>query len=126
MSTDNKNFSISLPANVDLSAKQYTVVELNTSGKLIAATAITNIPVGILQNKPDAADKPGHIVPVGAGGVSKIVLGATLTPGVLVGISAAGKAVADASTNFTLGILLQGGDLNDVGSVLLGPLTAKA
>lgn len=125
MATDNKSLEISLPVNADLSASQYKVVELNTSGKLIDITAITRIPIGILQNKPDTANKPGAVMPLG-GGVSKIRLGATLTAGALVGVSAAGKAVADATTNYTLGILLEGGDDDDIGSVLLTPLTAKA
>lgn len=63
---------------------------------------------------------------MGSGGVSQIVLGATLAPGVLSGTSTAGKAVADASTNYTLGLLLSGGDLDDLGRILLAPMTEKA
>ena len=126
MATDNKNFEVSFPAGADLSAKQYTVVKLNSSGKIVVVSAITDIPIGILQNKPDADGKPADIVPIGSGGISKIVLGATVATGILIGTSTAGKAIADATTNFNLGILTEGGALNDVGSILLTSLTATA
>ncbi len=126
MSTDNKNFEITLEAGADLSLKQFTVVKLNSSKQLVVVTAITDIPFGILQNKPDAQGKPAAVVPIGSGGVSKIVLGATVATGILIGMSTAGKAVADATTNFNLGILIDSGVLDDIGSILLTSLTAKA
>lgn len=126
MSTDNRLLDISEPAGADLSSSQYKGVQMNTSGKIIDFTAITEFPIGILQNEPDAAEKPAHIAPMGSGGLSKIRLGATLTPGVLVGLASDGRAVADASSNFTLGLLTKGGDADDIGTVLLNSYTAKA
>ena len=126
MAKDNKNFEVSFPAGADLSALQFRVIKLDSSKEIVIVTAITDIPFGILQNKPDAQGKPAAIVPIGSGGISKIVLGATLATGVLVGTSTAGKAVADATTNFNLGILIDSGVLDDIGSVLLTSLTAKA
>lgn len=126
MTTDNRFNDISEPAGADLSSSQFKVVQMDTSGKIIDMTAITEFPIGILQNEPDAADKPAHITPMNSGGLSKIRLGATLTPGVLVGSGTDGRAVADATTNFTLGLLTKGGDADDIGTVLLGSYTAKA
>lgn len=126
MATDNKAFVVTEEAGADLSALQYRAVKMNTSGKIVVIAAITDIPYGILQNKPDASGKPAEICPISSGGISKIVLGETLTPGVRVGTSTVGKAEADATTNFNLGVLREGGDLDDVGSILLGSLTATA
>ena len=126
MATQNQLLSLSFPASADLSSDRYKVCKLNSSGEVVLVTAITDIPLGILQNKPDAQGKPAHILPISAGGVSKIALGATLAKGVLAGTSAAGLAVADATTNYTLGIITVSGENGDVGSILLGSMTAKA
>lgn len=127
MTTDNRFNDLSEPAGADLSSSQFKVVQMNTSGKIIDMTAITEIPIGILQNEfVDAAGKPAHFTPMNSGGLSKIRLGATLTPGVLVGSAADGRAVPDATTNFTLGLLTKGGVADDIGTVLLGSFTAKA
>ena len=125
MATENKLFTISLPAGADLSALQYRAVKLNSSGNVVVIAAITDIIIGILQNKP-ASGEPAEIAPISAGGVSKLILGETLAIGVKVGPSTVGKAEADVVTNHTIGILLEGGDLDDVGSVLLGATTVKA
>lgn len=124
MAKDNKNFEVSFPAAADLSLKQFTYVLIDSAGEIAAVTGITDIIFGILQNKPDAQGKPASVVPMGSGGISKIVLGATVAIGIRVGTSTAGKAVADASTNFNGGILTEGGVLDDIGSVLLSSSTA--
>jgi hypothetical protein len=56
MSTDNPGIDISLPAADDLSTKQYYAVKVDSSGN--AAVAGAGQPaIGVLQNKPDAADQ---------------------------------------------------------------------
>ncbi len=125
MSTDNKLFSISVEAGADLSSSQYKCIQLNSSKKAVDVTAITNIPLGILQNDPVTA-QPAHVTPISAGGISLIRLGATLSAGDLIGTGTDGRAVADASTNYNLGILMEGGDADDIVPVLLGSLTATA
>jgi len=113
---------ISIPAGADLSSSTEKVVQLNSSGNVIDMAAITNIPIGILKNAP-VTGEPAEIA---ISGVSRIWLGATLTPGALVGSSAAGKAVADASTNYNVGVLLKGGADGEIGEVILGSKTATA
>jgi len=122
MSTDNRSLTISAPAAADLTGKKYYAVKLNAQGEVALASAITDIVIGILQNEPSAQ---GLEASVCVSGVSKVVLGATVATGALVGVSAAGKAVADASTNFTLGPLMSGGVSGDVASVLLNRMTVK-
>ena len=52
-------------------------------------------------------------------GQSKVVLGATLTPGTKVMGSAAGKAVAATTGLISIGSIVEGGLLDEIGSVLL-------
>jgi len=119
---DARTLTISLPANGDLSTKQYHVVKINSSGEALVCTTIVDIALGILQNKPDAAGLPALIA---VSGISNVKLGGTLAVGDLVGVDGSGKAVADAATNFTLGPLFKGGVDDGEGEVLLNRMTVK-
>lgn len=121
MSTDNRILTVSYVAGADLSALQYQAVKMNTSGQIVPVTAITDLVFGILQNAPES----GQVASVAVEGISNVVLGGTLNAGVAVGSGATGKAVADASTNYTLGILTEGGADTEIGSVLLNRATVK-
>lgn len=123
MAYDNKTLTLPFKAGADLSAKQFYSVYLDSNEKIQLVDAITRPAIGILQNKPDADGKEAEVC---VQGVSKVVLGGTLAVGALVGPAATGKAVADASTNYTLGMLLKGGADTELGSVLLRNYTAKA
>lgn len=100
---------ITLAAAADISAKQFMFVKIDTAGKAAAITATTDVPIGVLQNKPTAAGQTAEIVVVG---VTKIVAGGTVTPGTdLLGPDNAGKAVVrtvTASTNWVAGRPLGG------------------
>lgn len=74
----------------DLSAKQFLFMELG-SGTVDACNAITDVSVGVLQNKPDAAGKMAEVCMLGG---TKVVAGAAITAGALIGTTTAGKAVA--------------------------------
>jgi len=113
---------ISIPAGADLSSSTEKFVQLNSSGLVIDVSAITNNVLGVLKNAPVT----GEAAEIALNGVSRIWLGATLTPGALVGTSAAGKAVADASTNQNQGILLKGGADGEIGELIMGSRTATA
>ena len=64
-------------AAADLSAKQYHFVVLASATTVNVATAITNAPIGILQNDPES----GEQAVVRISGVSKVVAdGHILTP----------------------------------------------
>jgi len=130
MATENKVLDVSWPAAEDLSSDQYRIVVLDaTTKKVRRPDAITDIPFGVLQNAP-AADEAAAVRPIGCGGISKIVLGATLGTGAIVAVeyadaADAGKAQAAVSTQYPAGVLLEGGDEDDLGTCLLTPLTVK-
>lgn len=112
---------ISLPAGVDLSASQYYIVGVNSSGQVVLAGAGA-MAIGVLQNKP----KLGESAQVRTLGESKVVAGAAINPGQLVAADATGKAkvAVAASTNTS-----DAGVAQDplVGSHVLGlALTAAA
>ncbi len=131
MATENKVVDLSFEANEDLTSDQYRIVVLDATAKKVRRPdAITDVPLGVLQNAPDEGEE-ATVRPVGCGGVSKIVLGGTLAVNAIVaceyvGASDAGKAQAAASTQYPVGQLLEGGDEDDLGSVLLAPMTVVA
>ena len=102
----NYSVKVTLVAAADLSALQYTFVKLNSSGQVAAAAAATDVPIGVLQNAPTAGQEAEVLV---VGG-TKIVAGAAIGEGVLVGTSSAGKAVAltpgTDTTKYVAGTLL--------------------
>jgi len=131
MATENKVLDLPLVADEDLSNDQYRYVVIDTtSGKVRRPNAATDIACGILQNAP-AADEAATVRPLGCGGVSKVQLGATLTAGAIVqaeyvSASDAGKAIAAVATGYPAGLLITGGAEDELGSVLLTPITVKA
>ena len=102
----NYSVKVTLVAAADLSAKQYTFVKLDASGQVAAAAAATDIPIGVLQNAPTAGQEAEVLV---VGG-TKVVAGAAIGEGALVGTSATGNAVAlvagTDTTKYVVGTLL--------------------
>ncbi len=110
--------SISREASADLSAKQYHFMTINASGLLAAAGAGVSID-GILQDKPDAANRAGQL---GVRGRSKIVVGAAVTAGDDLTPDAAGKAVTAATGDVIAGTALEDGAASgNIVSILLNP-----
>lgn len=99
--------SISLVAASDLSASQYKFVKLDTAGLAAAVAAATDVPVGVLQNKPTA----GQTAAVMVYGVTKVQGDADLARGNLIGTSADGQADAKTpgtdTTEYVRGIVLE-------------------
>jgi len=81
--------SISRTASGDLSSSQYHAMVVNASGQLAAASA-TGAMDGLLQNKPDAA---GDAATLGIDGVSKAVVGASVTAGDDLAVGSGGKLI---------------------------------
>jgi hypothetical protein len=102
----NYSVKVTLVAAADLSTKQYTFVKLDSSGLAAAAAAATDIPIGVLQNAPTAGQEAEVLI---VGG-TKIVAGAAIGEGALVGTSSTGKAVAlvagTDTTKYVVGTLL--------------------
>lgn len=82
---------VSFQAAADLSAQQFRFVKLDANGQIAAITAVTDIPIGVLQDKPGAAGRAGCVM---LNGISKIVGGANLAKADQVGPDAQGRAVA--------------------------------
>lgn len=105
-----------MKAGADLSAKQYFAVEISADFTVVLGTASDVALCGILQNKPTS----GHACKVRHDGISKAVLGAdSITAGMKLTSDAAGKLVEAATKERYLCICLEGGDTDDVVSVLM-------
>ena len=79
---------VTLVAGADLSAKQYNFVKLNSSGQAIAIAAITDIPVGVLQNAPTSGQEAEVLI----SGGTKLVAGEAITLPAFLSVTSAGKA----------------------------------
>ena len=97
---------LSLVAGADLSGKQYYFVKLNASGEAVVCDAVTDRPVGVLQNKPIA----GRTAEITVIGVTKVSSDAGITAGAAIGTSVDGQAVTKTigtdTTNFVVGQML--------------------
>lgn len=118
---------ITIEAGADLSAAQHKFVKLS-SGQVVVCDGLTDIPLGVLQNAPDAQGKPAI---VRLSGVSKVSADADLTQGALIGTSADGQAAAKTpgsdTTNYVCGVLLDDpGAAGELCSVLLSGVPVRA
>lgn len=108
MAFESNQVNISLPAAADLSAHQYKFVKLNSSGQVAAMAAATDIPVGVLQNKPNAANDMATVCVLG---ITKIQGDADLSKGAQIGTSADGQADAKVAgtdtTEYAVGQVLE-------------------
>lgn len=110
---------VSLPTDADLSALQYCYVKTDaTDGKVVACGANEKM-LGILQNKPNGATNDDVAI-VRLGGVSKLKINETVTPGkFLTSTSASLGEVCDAAGEEYGAIALCDGVQNDLISVLI-------
>lgn len=83
-------FKITLNAGADLSTKQYRFVKLDASGNAVVCAAVTDKPVGVLQNNPTSG-QAAEIVVIG---LTKVSTDAALAIGDLVGTASDGQAAA--------------------------------
>ena len=85
-------------AAADLSANQYCFVKLDTNGRVAAIAANTDVPYGVLQNKPNALGKAAEVVIIG---ITKILVdtGVTADEGSLIGPGVAGTVKGAARIN---------------------------
>jgi hypothetical protein len=78
----------SFVAGADLTANQWQAVKLDTTGAVVAVAAVTDIPVGVLQNAPKAGQSAEVLV---IGGTKFKASAAIALPAVL-GVDATGRA----------------------------------
>ena len=99
---------ITLEAAADLSSAQFKFVKLDANGKVVAIAAATDVPIGVLQNKPTS----GQAAELMVDGVTKLQADAALTPGTAIGTSADGQADAKVAgtdiTEYAVGVVLEG------------------
>ena len=124
MAIEERLEQISVEAGADLSASAnlFKAVKLDTDGKAVLCSAITDIPIGILQDLSTA----GHAVPVAVGGIVKAKAGATIAAGAPVATKADGTLQTAATTQYVIGTARWGGVSGDVISVHLQPAVLKA
>jgi hypothetical protein len=77
-----------MSASADLSTKQFHFVKMSGNGTVDVCSAITDKPIGVLQNNPTS----GQAAIVGISGTSKVVANATLAAGDVIGTSADAQA----------------------------------
>ena len=113
---------VSRLAAQDLSAStvQNTIVALDSDGKVWLADAVTYQSFGVMI-EGDVTNQP---VSIQVSGIARVVLGATLAVNANVGAEAStGKAIAIATTAWSIGHLIEGGSEDDLGSVMLSSAT---
>lgn len=96
----------SYQAAADLSDWQFRFVKLDANGQIAKITAATDIPFGILQDKPAAQGRAGAVM---LDGMSKLVGGANLAKGDIIGTDNQGRGVAVVAgtdtTKYSVGIV---------------------
>jgi hypothetical protein len=131
MTAENVVTKVTLEAAADLSSHQYRYMKIDSNGKAALVTSANDVVIGILQNAPESGQE-ASIALLGTGGISKVVLAATIaTVGAIaaveyVGASDNGKAQVAVSGQHPAGIFVGIGDEDDIGSVILTSVTAKA
>lgn len=123
----NDSMVISFVAGEDLSSSQYKFVMLHTDGTVKACSATTDIPIGVLQNKPTS----GQAAEVALLGWTKVQSDAALSIGNVVGTSADGQAAAYAAgtdtTKYLSGIVTKAsGAAGDIAEIILRPIARGA
>lgn len=85
-----------MKANDDMSSDQFKFVKINGSNTADTCDGATDIPIGVLGNKPAAAGVPAEI---SLGPIVKVQADAAITAGALVGTSADGQAVTKSTAD---------------------------
>lgn len=119
MATEQAMLAISLPVAADYSAKQYYIMGVNSSGQAVLAGVDSDC-VGVLQDAPAAADRPGKIA---IGGVCKVLCGGSITKGARFTSDSNGKAVAVGSADaYQCGFVLETGASGSIVSAIWHPI----
>ena len=113
-------------AAADLSSKQYHFVVMASATTVNVATAITNAPIGILQNNPES----GQQAIVAISGVSKVVADGTLAAGNFIGTSADAQADAISpgtdTTVYMMGQCVQAASAGETTTMILNVANGRA
>lgn len=115
-----------LTAGADLSAKQYHFVKLASATTVDVCSAITDKPIGVLQNTPTS----GQAAEVCIFGITKVVADGTLAAGNIIGTSSDGQADAIApgtdTTVYTMGQAIEAAAAGNIVTMFLNPSNTRA
>jgi len=115
-----------LSAAGDLSTKQYHFVKLASATTVNVCTAITDVPIGVLQNKPES----GETAEICIFGITKVVADGTVAFSRWIGTStdsqAAGITPGSDDTVYVMGQAITAGAAGTVMTVLLNPTNCRA
>jgi hypothetical protein len=102
MATTQSVTTITVPANADLSTKQFYCGSINSSGR-VAVTGDGARCDGLIQNKPSAAGEPTELA---VEGLAKGIAGGAINPGVEVASDGNGKLVTAIAADYVVGVYL--------------------
>lgn len=115
MAYSERSFDFSKSADADLSAKQYYIAKVTSTGVDLAAAA-TNAICGVIQNTPAS----GEQTDIRFLGTSKVKAGGTVSAGDWVTADSAGKAVATTTDkDFIVGQALEAAVSGDIFEIRL-------
>ena len=113
-------------ASADLSAKQYYIVKMSGDNTVTVCAAVTDVPIGVLQNKPAS----GEQAVVRVFGMSKVSADATLAAGNIIGTSADGQAQpvtqGSETTVYNIGQAVTGGAAGTLQTALITIANGRA
>ena len=115
-----------LTAAADLSSSQYYFVKLASATTVNVCSAITDLPIGILQNTPTS----GQAADVRIFGVSKASADGTITAGRWISTSAdsqaAGITPGSDTTQYVMGQAIQAASAGETFTMFLNPSNCRA
>ena len=115
-----------LTAGADLSAKQFHFVKLASATTVDVCSAITDVPIGILQNTPES----GETATIAIFGITKAVADGTLTAGRWIGTSAdsqaSGITPGSDTTVYVMGQAIQAASAGETFTMFLNPTNCRA
>lgn len=111
---------------VSLVDQQFHFVKLSADNTVVICDAVTDVPVGVLQNDPDAAGKAASVMILG---ISKLQVGAVaLTYGLNVGPNATGEAITETNamtTHYNCGRVIEGAAASGICTAMINCLNPK-
>jgi hypothetical protein len=115
-----------LTAGADLSSKQYHFVKMASATTVDVCSAITDVPIGVLQNDPTS----GNTATIAIFGITKVVADGTLAAGNVIGTSADSQAdaiVAGTDTTvYVMGQAVTAASAGETSTMFLNPTSARA
>ncbi len=116
--------SITRPAGADLSALQYSIVELNATNQVVTSVTEVQPKLGILMNKPSAAGQAAEIA-INGSVVKCIALGTTAEGDWLTAGADGHAEVTTTNLDEVVGFALTAGVDGDLIEVVVVPQTAS-